>query len=159
MSGKHILVVGGLLLLVFGLGLWVGSRLNRPPAAIAPAPAPVVQQSARTPDAPAPAPAPVPSSAPCTDFSNAGVLVGQTGCVAGRVLRAYSSRSGNTFLDFCTDYRACPFTSVVFAADAAKFGNLQILQGKRVELRGDIMNYQGRAEIILHNPQQVRSVP
>jgi len=36
---------------------------------------------------------------------------------------------------------------------------LQILQGKRVELRGDITNYQGRAEIILHDSQQIRSAP
>jgi hypothetical protein len=69
----------------------------------------------------------------------------------------YAARSGNTFLDFCDDYRTCPFSSVVFATDKNKFGDLQSLQGRRIELRGDVVNYQGRAEIIIHDPHQVRS--
>jgi DNA/RNA endonuclease YhcR with UshA esterase domain len=28
-----------------------------------------------------------------------------------------------------------------------------------VEIRGDVINYQGRAEIIIRDPQQVRSAP
>jgi hypothetical protein len=93
------------------------------------------------------------------DIRNARPLVGNNGCVAGLVLRVYSARTGNTFLDFCQDYRACPFTSVVFASDKNKFGDLGSLQGKRVEIRGDVITYQGHAEIIIHDPQQVRSAP
>ena len=110
------------------------------------------RQSARTPDAPA-----VSSPPPCADIRNAEPLVGKSGCVAGLVLRVYSARTGNTFLDFCQDYRTCPFTSVIFASDKSKFGNLESLQGKRVEIRGDVVTYQGRAEIIIRDPQQVRS--
>jgi hypothetical protein len=113
---------------------------------------------------PSPLPATVFPSAPgagsppaCVDIRNAGTLAGKTGCVAGLVLRVYSSRGGNTFLDFCQDYRTCPFTSVIFAADKERFGDLGALQGKRVEIRGDVVNYQGHAEIIIHDPQQVRS--
>jgi hypothetical protein len=91
------------------------------------------------------------------DIRNAGPLAGKTGCIVGLVLRVYSARSGNTFLDFCQDYRACPFTSVIFAPDKNKFGDLESLQGKRVEIRGEVVSYQGRAEIIIHDPQQVRS--
>lgn len=115
---------------------------------------------------PSPLPATVSASAPgtgspppCVDIRNAGPLVGKTGCVAGLVLRVYSSRGGNTFLDFCQDYRTCPFTSVIFAADKERFGDLGALQGKRVEIRGDVVNYQGHAEIIIHDPQQMRSAP
>jgi len=93
------------------------------------------------------------------DIRNAGSLVGKNGCVAGIVLKVYSARTGNTFLDFCQDYRTCPFTSVIFAADKPSFGNLELMQGKRVEIRGDVVNYQGRAEIIVHAPQQIRSAP
>jgi DNA/RNA endonuclease YhcR with UshA esterase domain len=93
------------------------------------------------------------------DIRNAGPLVGKGACVSGLVVRVYSARTGNTFLDFCQDYRTCPFTSVVFAADKNKFGDLELLQGRRVEIRGDVTNYQGRAEIIIHDPQQVRSAP
>ncbi len=99
------------------------------------------------------------SPPPCVDIRNAGPLEGRAGCVSGLVMRVYSARTGNTFLDFCEDYRACPFTSVIFAPDKERFGDLGALQGKRVEIRGDIVNYQGRAEIIIHDPQQVRSAP
>jgi hypothetical protein len=99
------------------------------------------------------------SPPPCADIRNASSHEGKSGCIAGLVLRVYTAGSGNTFLDFCQDYRACPFTSVIFAADKAKFGDVGSLQGKRVEIRGDVVAYQGRAEIILHDPQQVRSAP
>jgi hypothetical protein len=97
------------------------------------------------------------SPPPCVDIRNAGALVGKTGCVTGLVQRVYSARTGNTFLDFCQDYRTCPFTSVVFASDKNQFGNLEALQGKRVEIRGDILSYQGHAEIIIKDPRQVVS--
>jgi hypothetical protein len=115
-----------------------------------PLPAPPV----RTADPPAASNPP-----PCVDIRNAEPLEGKSGCVAGLVLRVYSSRAGNTFLDFCQDYRSCPFTSVIFASDKAKFGDLESLQGKRVEIRGDVVAFQGRSEIIIHDPQQVRSAP
>ena len=41
----------------------------------------------------------------CTDFREAQSHTGQTGCITGRVLRVYTSRSRVTFLDFCADYR------------------------------------------------------
>ena len=99
------------------------------------------------------------TSPPCVDIRNAAPLEGKNGCVAGLVMRVYSARTGNTFLDFCQDYRNCPFTSLIFAADKSKFGNLETLQGKRVEIRGGVVTYRGRAEIIIHDPQQVRSAP
>jgi hypothetical protein len=95
----------------------------------------------------------------CVDFHEAGSHVGETGCVSGRVLRAFTSRAGNTFLDFCPDYRNCPFTSVIFASDKSKFGDLGSLAGRQVEIRGFITAYQERAEIIIRNPQQIRVVP
>lgn len=95
----------------------------------------------------------------CVDFHDVASHVGQSGCVAGRILRVYTSRGGNTFLDFCPDYRRCPFTSVIFASDSDKFGNLQTLMSREVEIRGDITVYQGRAEIIIRDPQQIRARP
>ncbi len=93
----------------------------------------------------------------CIDFHEVAGHVGETGCVSGRVLRVYTSRGGNTFLDFCPDYRACSFTSVIFSSDRAKFGNLQMLEGAPVEIRGAITSYEGRAEIIIRDPEQIRA--
>ncbi len=149
MKRRPILVMTGLLLVAFGLGVRVGMRFGRRPVINAVGPLP--EQPARAADASAASGAP-----PCVDMRNAGSLEGKSGCVAGLVLRVYSARSGNTFLDFCQDYRTCPFSSVIFASDKNKFGDLGSLQGKRVEIRGEVVNYQGRAEIILRDPQQVR---
>jgi hypothetical protein len=101
----------------------------------------------------------VPEGVPCVDFAAAGPLVGQPGCVIGRVLRVYTSRNGNTFLDFCADYKSCPFTSVIFSEDRAKFGDLAALKGRKVELRGLVTEYQGRAEIIIRDQEQIRIAP
>jgi hypothetical protein len=95
----------------------------------------------------------------CVDFRQAGEHTGQTGCVSGRILRVFTSRAGNTYLDFCPDYRDCPFSSVIFASDRDKFGDLGMLGGRQIELRGPISVYQGRAQIIVHDPQQIRLAP
>jgi hypothetical protein len=95
----------------------------------------------------------------CAGITDAASRVGKSGCVAGRVLRVYTSRAGNTFLDFCPDYRSCPFTSVVFAADRKKFGDLGTLADRQVEIRGLIESYQGRPEIIIRDPEQIRVLP
>ena len=152
MRRRPILVVTGLLLLAFGLGVGVGSRFGRRRGIHAVDPIP--RQSARAPDAPG-----LSNPPPCVDFRNAGPLVGNRGCIAGLVLRVYSARTGNTFLDFCQDFRTCPFSSVIFASDKDRFGDLASLQGKRVEIRGDVISYQGHSEIIIRDPQQVRSAP
>ncbi|MGH9358633.1 MAG: hypothetical protein ACRD1O_05610 [Terriglobia bacterium] len=96
------------------------------------------------------------ASIPCIDFRQAKSHAGETGCVSGYVLRAYTSRSGNTFLDFCADYRNCPFSSVIFASDRKNFGNLETLAGREVQIRGLITAYQGRAEIVVRNPWQLQ---
>ena len=96
---------------------------------------------------------------PCAEFSAAEPLVGKAACVSGRILRVFTSRSGNTFLDFCADYRSCPFASVIFSEDRAKFGDLSQLQGRQVEVRGLVTYYNHRAEILVHDPKQIRLAP
>jgi hypothetical protein len=95
----------------------------------------------------------------CAPVADAASLLGKSGCVTGLVLRVFSSRAGNTFLDFCPNYRTCPFTSVVFDSDRSKFGDLGALAGRQVEIRGAVVAYEGRAEIIIHDPKQIRVLP
>lgn len=99
------------------------------------------------------------SGSVCWELRDAVAHAGETGCVTGRVLRVYTSRAGNTFLDFCSNYRNCPFTSVIFSSDRDKFGKLETLAGRRVEIRGDISIYQGRPEIVIRDPEQLRAAP
>jgi hypothetical protein len=93
----------------------------------------------------------------CVDFHDVGSHVGEEACVSGRVLRVFVSRASNIFLDFCADYRDCPFTSVIFSSDRDKFGDVQTLKGRQVEIRGSVTLYNGRAEIIIHGPDQIRA--
>jgi len=154
-KARIILMATGIALAAFGLGVMVGWRRESKPAFstdITQPPEPA-REAAAPPAVNAPSAANAP---PCVDMRDAATLVGKRGCVAALVLRVYSSRSGNTFLDFCQDYRTCPFTSVIFADDKAKFGNLEAMQGKRVEIRGDVVTYRGHPEIVIHDPQQVR---
>jgi len=92
----------------------------------------------------------------CIDFKEAGNYVGEYKCVTGRVDNVYTSAKGNIFLNFCPDYRTCPFSSVIFASDSYKFPNPKQYQGKIVEIRGLIKTYQGRAEIIINDPAQIK---
>jgi hypothetical protein len=95
----------------------------------------------------------------CVDFHEAGQHTGETVCISGRVLRVYTSRSESAFLDFCPNYRDCPFSSVIFASDRTKFGDLNALNGREVEIQGRISVYNGRPEIVIHDPEQVHVLP
>jgi len=100
----------------------------------------------------------VPGSS-CVDFHDAGQHTGETACVSGRVLRVSTSRSQTTYLDFCPNYRDCPFSTVIFASDRTRFGNLNALNGREVEIQGRISVYNGRPEIVIRDPQQLHVVP
>lgn len=103
-------------------------------------------------------PAVQPSGA-CVDFHEAGKHTREQACISGRILRVFTSKTGNTFLDFCADYRNCTFTSVVFASDRPKFGDLGSLQGRNIELRGQVRVYHNQPEIVINDPNQIREAP
>ena len=99
------------------------------------------------------------SGGTCVDFHEAGQHTGETACVSGRVLRVYTSRSESAFLDFCPNYRDCPFSSVIFASDRTKFGDLNALSGREVEIQGRISVYNGRPEIVIRDSEQLHVLP
>jgi hypothetical protein len=135
------IAVAGIVLAVFCLGVLVGRRAGRSRSPAASAAAPFSSAG---------------GAAGCVDFHDAAPHAGQAGCVSGRVLKVFTSRGGNTFLDFCEDYRECPFSSVIFSSDRHKFGDLQSLAGEQIEIRGPITVYQGKPEIIVRDPEQIR---
>ena len=81
--------------------------------------------------------------------------MGTTQCVSGTVLRVENGSKGVTFLNFCKDSKACPFTVVVFPADLKKMGDIRQLEGRQIEIKGTIQDYDGRAEIVLRRSQQL----
>jgi len=93
------------------------------------------------------------------NYTEADNFVGENKTVRGKVIQVYySAKSDTTFLNFCSNYQGCPFSSVVFSSDKGKFSNLNQYEGKTVEITGLVRTYQGSAEIILNNPSQIKIV-
>jgi len=89
------------------------------------------------------------------DYTEAIKHVGEIASVRGTLIKAYTSASGTVFLDFCSSYKTCPFSGVIFADDAKQFGDLSRYAGTIVTLTGKISSYQGKAEIVLSTPSQL----
>src|SRR5438128_11585663 len=95
------------------------------------------------------------SLAQCVPFAEANQHIGGNRCIAGKVLHIKQGGRGVTFLDFCEDYRVCPFTVVVFPSDLKHVGDVRQLQGKMIEIHGPVKEYDGRAEIVLERAGQL----
>jgi hypothetical protein len=93
----------------------------------------------------------------CVSFAEASKHMGTNQCISGTVLHVEDGGKGVKFLNFCKDKdrKACPFTVVVFPGDLKKMGDIRQLEGRQVEIKGTIQDYDGRAEIILRRTQQL----
>ena len=90
----------------------------------------------------------------CVSFAEASKHVGSNACVSGTVLQVETGRGGAKVLNFCKD-KKCPFTVVVFPGDLKKMGDVHQLEGRQIEIKGTIQDYDGRSEIVLRRSQQL----
>jgi DNA/RNA endonuclease YhcR with UshA esterase domain len=90
------------------------------------------------------------------NYTEASDHVGEYACVTGRIDHVYTSQKGTIFINFCPDYKTCPFGAAIFASDAYKFPNPNQYEGKTVEITGLIRSYQGRPEIDLNDTGQIK---
>jgi hypothetical protein len=91
---------------------------------------------------------PATAASSCIPITDAGKHIGASKCITGKVVRVKQGERGVHFFDFCEDYRTCPFTVVVFASDLKQIGDVRRLEGRQIEIDGEIKSYDGRAEII-----------
>ena len=96
------------------------------------------------------------AASPCIPFADAQKHIGANRCVIGKVLQVKLGNGGVHFFDFCEDFRICPFTVVVFPSDLKHVGDIRQLKGKQIEIEGEVKEYDGRAEIVLQRPGQLR---
>lgn len=96
-----------------------------------------------------------PLGAECISIEQAADKVGADTCVTGKVVKVAESPNGAWFLDFCQDYRSCPFTVVVFPSNLRDVGDVRLLEGKTIEVHGRIKLYRGRPEIVLRDRRQL----
>jgi hypothetical protein len=94
----------------------------------------------------------------CIPFDRATEHIGRTECVKGKVLTIGQSEAGSFFLDFCEDYRKCPFVVVVFRSNLQNVGDVRQLEGKEIEITGKIREWRNRAEIILKDARQLEGM-
>lgn len=95
------------------------------------------------------------AQAECVPFQDAKTVEGKPACITGKVVKVAQSQGGNWYLDFCENYRECPFTVFVPRSDAERLGNLKPLEGQQVEIYGKVQQYNGRSEIILKDKRQL----
>jgi len=91
----------------------------------------------------------------CLPFEQAKKHVGEIKCVTGKVVRVKQGSRGVHFLDFCDDFRLCPFTVVIFPSDLKSVGDVRQLAGRMIETHQQVKEYDGRAEIILEEYRQL----
>ena len=101
-------------------------------------------------------PPPAVAGSACISIAEAGKHIGANRCVTGKVLHVKRADRGVHFFDFCENYRTCPFTVVVFATDLKQVGDVRQLEGRQVEIEGEIKSYDGRAEIVLRRVNRLR---
>ncbi len=89
------------------------------------------------------------------DYTEAKSHEGEMANVTGTVFQVYTSKSNTTFFDFCSDYKNCGFSAVIFSSALSDFQNIKQYEGKNVTISGLIKDYQGNAEIIINNPDQI----
>ena len=99
--------------------------------------------------------APLLSASDCIPINEASQHVGETRCVAGKVLKIRIGNKGVHFLDFCEDQMTCPFTVVVFPSGLKDVGDVRRLEGRSIEIHGAVKLYDGRPEIILNRISQI----
>jgi hypothetical protein len=83
--------------------------------------------------------------------------VGQTGSFKGTVTILFEERDGDlAILDFDKNYRTA-MTAIVRNADFL-FPDMKTLEGKEIIVSGKFTDYQGRAQIELTDPGQIKLV-
>lgn len=93
-----------------------------------------------------------------SDLAAAGKMIGKPAAFQGTVAELYSPRGHDiAILDFAKDYRSA-LTVIVKPANYPKLPSLQGLVGKRVLVTGLVSAYEGRPQIEVSHPSQVRII-
>jgi len=104
------------------------------------------------------APALAQTQMPAIAAADAKAHVGQTVTVEGVVSEVHTAASGRaTFIDIGGRYPHHTFTAVIFSRDVTKFSNVDALNGKTVDVTGPVRLPNGRPEIILNDPGQIKA--
>ncbi len=88
-------------------------------------------------------------------FTEVSDRIGENLWVYGNLDHVFVSSNNNYFLNFCEDFRDCPFNSVIFSNHADQFNDIEGWVGE-IYIYGNISYYQNRAQIVIEYSEQVR---
>ena|ERR1043166_7309600 len=92
----------------------------------------------------------------------AKTLIGTNAIVFGKIVDVHKTDKAAQ-LNFDNKYPKQTFTAVIFSSNFAAFTNANMapekLEGKTVEVRGKIVDYHGRPEVILNSTNQIKILP
>jgi hypothetical protein len=92
------------------------------------------------------------------DLAGAFKKIGQTGAFKGTVSKIFEERDGDLMiLDFDPDYKTA-LTAVLKNPEFPKFPDMKPLEGKEIVVSGSFVDYHGKAEILLTDPDQIKIV-
>jgi hypothetical protein len=91
----------------------------------------------------------------CIPASRASELIGQYGCVAGRVFRVSASKNGNQSISLCPPRSPCSFHAAISNHDRKNVGDISYLRGKLVAFVGDVTDFRGHPRIVLRSREQI----
>jgi hypothetical protein len=92
------------------------------------------------------------------DLAGAYKKVGQTGAFKGTVSKIFEERDGDLMiLNFDPDYKTA-LTAVLKNPEFPKFPDMKALEGKEIVVSGSFVDYHGKAEILLADPEQIKVV-
>jgi hypothetical protein len=92
----------------------------------------------------------------CIAPNEAAKHVGETKCVSGKVIRIEQANDGAHYIEFCKDSKNCSFAAVIFPEDLKHIGDVRQLQGKFIEVHGDVKGYDNGTEIIVSDSWQLK---
>ena len=84
----------------------------------------------------------------------AAAHIGETATVAGR-LSINRTPAGETYLDIAGNGPSAPFSAYVSRWNRTQFQDLDKLDGKNVEITGQISTFRDKPEIFLTDPGQI----
>ena len=90
------------------------------------------------------------------DYKDAPNYIGKGVTIKGKIINIYRSAKGVTYFDYCSSYKNCPFSAVIFSEDISKFKDLSSYIGKTILVSGTIKPYNNKAEMILNSEDQIK---
>lgn len=83
--------------------------------------------------------------------------IGRVVAVKGFVADVYKTEKV-AYLNFVEKFPDNPFSGVIFANKFKDFGDMNIYEGKNVELTGRVTAYKEKPQIILDSPEQIKII-